>query len=95
MYLPAWMDGLTPEMVKKAEAELDETPEKMKKALNDLKRLLAGMCQWILQRLLQLRESERSTFYLLWETNLPLLPLVIIILIIVFCIVLQGQTFFA
>ncbi|XP_054714299.1 alpha-tocopherol transfer protein-like [Uloborus diversus] len=38
--LPAWMDGLTPEMVRKAEEELGETIETRLQALKDLRRLV-------------------------------------------------------
>ncbi|KAG8197456.1 hypothetical protein JTE90_014937 [Oedothorax gibbosus] len=40
MYLSAWMEGLTPEIVEKAKLELGETPEKVQKSLKELKQLL-------------------------------------------------------
>ncbi|GFT26228.1 alpha-tocopherol transfer protein-like [Nephila pilipes] len=42
MFLPAWIEGLTPEMVKKAEDELGETPEVRRKAVAELTKLLKG-----------------------------------------------------
>ncbi|GFY63772.1 alpha-tocopherol transfer protein-like [Trichonephila inaurata madagascariensis] len=42
MYLSAWFEGLTPEMVKKAEVELGETPEVRRKAVAELTKLLKG-----------------------------------------------------
>lgn len=40
--LPLWMNGLTPEMVKKAEEELGETIEVRTQALKDFRRLING-----------------------------------------------------
>ncbi|GIY49985.1 alpha-tocopherol transfer protein-like [Caerostris extrusa] len=38
--LPHWIKELTPEMIKKAELELNETPERQKEALEHLKQLI-------------------------------------------------------
>ncbi|GBM61680.1 hypothetical protein AVEN_101188-1, partial [Araneus ventricosus] len=40
MSLSAWIEGLTPQMVRKAQVELGETPEVRKQAVQELTKLL-------------------------------------------------------
>ncbi|GBO28380.1 hypothetical protein AVEN_134715-1 [Araneus ventricosus] len=43
MSLSAWIEGLTPQMVRKAQVELGETPEVRKQAVQELTKLLRGL----------------------------------------------------